>query len=161
MNNTDRLKRRLKLLSQLEACESLDISALYMRLGVLKEIAFTLLDEVEALENLRPIDIKHGINLYEEVQRFEVDLIVRALERTGGNQTRAAQLLGLNLTTLHSKLKRHNISPHTIANSAADHDRLHDNAHSSFRTSIDATAAEDEQTNRVHTESLLAVVGGS
>lgn len=114
MNNTDRLKRRLRLLDQLDASESLDISAFCLRLGVLREIAHTLLDEVEALENVRSVDIKHGIDLRDEVRRFEVDLIVRTLERTGGNQTRAAHLLGLNLTTLHSKLKRHNISPQLI-----------------------------------------------
>jgi DNA-binding NtrC family response regulator len=43
------------------------------------------------------------------VQRFEVDLICSALTRTAGNQTRAARLLGVNLTTLNSKIKRYKI----------------------------------------------------
>ncbi len=127
-----------------------------MRLGVLKEVAHTLLDEVEALENLRPISIKHGINLYEEVQRFEVDLIVRALERTGGNQTHAACLLGLNLTTLHSKLKRHNISPHTIADSMPDHDYSHESARPS---PLQQRADKNHEASCRESEGLLAASG--
>jgi DNA-binding NtrC family response regulator len=43
------------------------------------------------------------------VRKFEVDLIRRALEQTGGHQSRAARLLGLNATTLNSKIKTYNI----------------------------------------------------
>lgn len=55
------------------------------------------------------IDISRGVNFYEEVKRFEIDLIRRALEQTGGHQSRAARLLGLNATTLNSKIKTYNI----------------------------------------------------
>ena len=51
------------------------------------------------------IDIARGVNFYDEVKRFEIDLIRRALEQTGGHQSRAARLLGLNATTLNSKIK--------------------------------------------------------
>ena len=57
------------------------------------------------------IDIARGINFYDEVKRFEIDLIRRALEQTGGHQSRAARLLGLNATTLNSKIKSYNIEP--------------------------------------------------
>lgn len=57
------------------------------------------------------IDISRGVNFYEEVRRFETDLIQRALEQTGGHQSRAARLLGLNATTLNSKIKSYNIIP--------------------------------------------------
>jgi DNA-binding NtrC family response regulator len=57
------------------------------------------------------IDISRGINFYEEVRRFEIDLIHRALDQTGGHQSRAARLLGLNATTLNSKIKSYNIMP--------------------------------------------------
>ena len=57
------------------------------------------------------IDIARGVNFYEEVKRFEIDLIRRALEQTAGHQSRAAQLLGLNATTLNSKIKAYNIVP--------------------------------------------------
>jgi len=55
------------------------------------------------------IDLSRGINFYDEVRRFEIDLIRRALDQTGGHQSRAARLLGLNATTLNSKIKTYNI----------------------------------------------------
>ena len=59
------------------------------------------------------IDISRGANFYDEVRRFETDLIRRALDQTGGHQSRAARLLGLNATTLNSKIKSYNIIPRT------------------------------------------------
>ncbi|MBC7910846.1 MAG: sigma-54-dependent Fis family transcriptional regulator [Pyrinomonadaceae bacterium] len=56
-------------------------------------------------------DIGRGVNFYDEVRRFEIDLIRRALEQTGGHQSRAARLLGMNATTLNSKIKTYNIDP--------------------------------------------------
>jgi DNA-binding NtrC family response regulator len=55
------------------------------------------------------IDLAHGISFYDEVSRFEIELIRQALELTGGHQSRAAKLLGLNNTTLNSKIKSYNI----------------------------------------------------
>jgi two-component system response regulator AtoC len=55
-------------------------------------------------------DIGRGVNFYDEVRRFEIDLIRRALVQTGGHQSRAARLLGMNATTLNSKIKTYNIS---------------------------------------------------
>src|SRR5215213_1880439 len=55
------------------------------------------------------IDISRGVNFYDEVRKFEIDLIRRALEQTGGHQSRAARLLGLNATTLNSKIKTNSI----------------------------------------------------
>src|SRR6476659_7184684 len=55
-------------------------------------------------------DIGRGINFYEEVRRFEIHLIRRALEQTGVHQSRAARLLGMNATTLNSKIKTYNIN---------------------------------------------------
>jgi DNA-binding NtrC family response regulator len=59
------------------------------------------------------IDISRGVNFYDEVRRFETDLIRRSLDQTGGHQSRAARLLGLNATTLNSKIKSYNIQPRT------------------------------------------------
>jgi DNA-binding NtrC family response regulator len=56
-------------------------------------------------------EIGRGINFYDEVRRFEIDLIRRALEQTSGHQSRAARLLGMNATTLNSKIKTYNIDP--------------------------------------------------
>jgi DNA-binding NtrC family response regulator len=55
------------------------------------------------------VDVGRGIDFYDEVRRFEVDLIRRALEQTDGHQSRAARLLGMNATTLNSKIKTYNI----------------------------------------------------
>ena len=55
------------------------------------------------------IDIARGINFYDEVRDFEIDMIRRALDQTAGHQSRAARLLGLNATTLNSKIKSYNI----------------------------------------------------
>src|SRR5437868_10486062 len=55
------------------------------------------------------LDVSRGVNFYDEVRRFEIDLIRRALDRTGGHQSRAARLLGMNATTLNSKIKTYNI----------------------------------------------------
>jgi DNA-binding NtrC family response regulator len=57
------------------------------------------------------IDMSRGVSFYDEVRRFEIDLIRRALDQTGGHQSRAARLLGLNATTLNSKIKTYNIPP--------------------------------------------------
>jgi len=57
------------------------------------------------------IDLSRGVNFYDKVRHFEIDLIRRALDQTGGHQSRAARLLGLNATTLNSKIKSYNIFP--------------------------------------------------
>jgi len=79
------------------------------------ELADALLAEAEALARdrdfteeatrLKPLDILGGIDFYDEVQRFETHLIKMALAETGGNQSRAAKLLGIKATTLNSKIK--------------------------------------------------------
>jgi len=79
------------------------------RLNTLRDVAVRLLREVESLRLTEPIEINRRVRLYDEVQRFETDLILSALSRTAGNQTRAAQLLGVKLTTLNSKIKRYKI----------------------------------------------------
>jgi transcriptional regulator with GAF, ATPase, and Fis domain len=79
------------------------------RLGALRDVALTLLREVESLRLTEPVNLNRRVRLCDEVQRFEVDLICSALSRTAGNQTRAARLLGIKLTTLNSKIKRYKI----------------------------------------------------
>ncbi len=71
------------------------------------ELAFQMMQKAEGTS--ASIDIGRGVNFYDEVRRFEIDLIRRALDQTGGHQSRAARLLGLNATTLNSKIKTYNI----------------------------------------------------
>jgi len=54
----------------------------------------------------RPSLPPEGIDLKKTLAEFESSLIDQALERTGGNRNAAAQLLGLNRTTLVEKLRR-------------------------------------------------------
>ncbi|HVS80280.1 MAG TPA: helix-turn-helix domain-containing protein [Pyrinomonadaceae bacterium] len=80
------------------------------RVEMLREAALTVLREVESLRSARLARVDGSVRLCDEVQRFEIDLIRSALDRTGGNQLRAARLLGVKPTTLNAKLKRYKIS---------------------------------------------------
>jgi DNA-binding NtrC family response regulator len=71
------------------------------------ELALEMMKDTEGFSG--DIDISRGVNFYDEVKKFEIDLIRRALDQTGGHQSRAARLLGLNATTLNSKIKTYNI----------------------------------------------------
>jgi DNA-binding NtrC family response regulator len=51
-----------------------------------------------------------GLAFNDVVDRFETDLIRQALEQTHWNKNRAAQLLGLNRTTLIEKIKKKRLS---------------------------------------------------
>lgn len=51
-----------------------------------------------------------GIELTEEVERFERMLLCEALKQCHGVQSKAAQLLGLKLTTLNTKIARYGIN---------------------------------------------------
>ena len=78
------------------------------RLDSLREIALSLLTELETFG--RAATAANGrIRLDDEVKRFEIDLIRAALDRTRGNQSRAARILGVRKTTLNAKIKRYQI----------------------------------------------------
>src|SRR5256885_11172487 len=78
------------------------------RLDALRDVALTLLSALDSLRSTHPVR-DQSLKLQDEVQRFETDLIRTALERTGGNQARAARLLGVKHTTLNAKIKRYSI----------------------------------------------------
>lgn len=73
------------------------------------ELAMEMMASADGISH--DIDIAHGVNFYDEVKKFEIDLIRRSLDQTAGHQSRAARLLGLNATTLNSKIKTYNIRP--------------------------------------------------
>jgi DNA-binding NtrC family response regulator len=79
------------------------------RIASLKVLVFTVLSEIESLENRLEISEASAFNLQEEVHRFEAALIRIALSKTGGRQRRAARLLGTKVTTLNTKIKRYGI----------------------------------------------------
>jgi DNA-binding protein Fis len=89
------------------------------RVQRLADLAHTLLREAEALaadktfteetNKLRTLNIAEGIDFYDEVKQFEINLIKLALERTGRNQAAAARLLHIKPTTLNFKIKLYGI----------------------------------------------------
>lgn len=90
------------------------------RLKIIRDLASELLDHSQALKHegemadtsatIVTLDTNSTIDFYEEVRRFEVGLIKRALELVGGSQVRAAQLLGLETTTLNYKVKTYGLA---------------------------------------------------
>lgn len=85
------------------------------RLNSLKRTAAAMLHEIDLLNHetvltqisstIDNLETNGSANFFEEVRRFEMELIGRALDLTGGNQARAARLLGLSATTLNYKIK--------------------------------------------------------
>jgi transcriptional regulator with PAS, ATPase and Fis domain len=85
-------------------------------IATMKELVLRLLCELQCIAEVNTLNIGDGLDFYDEVSRFEIDLIRRALLRTGGHQVQAAKLLNLKVTTLNSKIKHYNISPSGFAN---------------------------------------------
>ena len=89
------------------------------RLDNIRDMASALLEEAESLDHenalaeasvaIDRLNLRSGVNFFEEVRRFEMTLIRRALELTGGNQARAARILGLGTTTLNYKIKSYDM----------------------------------------------------
>ena|SRR5579883_3077051 len=75
-------------------------------LGELNRLISQVLLELQSLQSCPSDEVEAGLDYYREVEKFETGLIKRALIFAGGNQARAAKLLGLNHTTLHAKIKR-------------------------------------------------------
>jgi transcriptional regulator with GAF, ATPase, and Fis domain len=111
MNSTSTWKRDDLELIETDTPESDKESATSpSNLTTLKELTLRLLREVQAFGDTRSPSIQDGIDFYDEVSRFEIDLIKRALLQTGGHQGRAAKILNLKITTLNSKIKHYNIT---------------------------------------------------
>lgn len=98
---------------ELESVASADETAAASTSGnsisTLRELVLRLLCEVQSINEVNTVTIENGFDFYEEVSRFEIELINRALLQTGGHQVRAAKLLNLKVTTLNSKIKHYNI----------------------------------------------------
>jgi DNA-binding NtrC family response regulator len=91
------------------------------RVQGLKDLALTLLREAQALEGdvlmselampqgTRQFDFENGIKLDDAVRQYESNIIRQALLITGGNQAKAARLLGIKPNTLNYKVKLYNL----------------------------------------------------
>lgn len=80
------------------------------KITTVKQLAIKLLREVQSIREVEVRSLSTGVDFYEEVSRFEIDLIKCALLQTAGHQRQAAKLLNLKVTTLNSKIKHYNIS---------------------------------------------------
>ena len=116
------LKNKLLALERIDSINTSDARLLNLKLELLKDVALQIVEEIESYDSLRTVNLSRGISLPDELRGFESHLIQSALERTGGHQTKAAQLLGINLTTLHNKLKRLNISPEPVVEAPILHE---------------------------------------
>jgi DNA-binding protein Fis len=76
---------------------------------ILKSVAQALLREAQLSLIEHASSGKDSLAFFDEVRRFEINLIERALLQTGGSQVRAASLLGMKKSTLHSKVKVYKI----------------------------------------------------
>ena len=95
-------------------------SELERRVQQLTLLAQALASEIEALQRElsddrgweRQIDFDNdGIDFYDEVERYEIELIKSALDKCRGNQSQAARLLHLKSTTLNAKMKHYALIP--------------------------------------------------
>jgi DNA-binding NtrC family response regulator len=104
-----------------ETYERTDRLAESIRLKLLKVLTLTLLRELEGVgvDRTRSSD---KFDLQVEVQHFEAELIRSALIMTGGRQRRAAKLLGMKVTTLHSKIRRYGLTEVPNSESASGHE---------------------------------------
>jgi hypothetical protein len=93
------------------------------RIEALKTLLLALMGEIESLRGTDAADGKGGLNLSEEVRRYEADLIRCALIRTGGRQRQAAHLLQTKVATLNAKVKRYGLDADELVALTSSHRR--------------------------------------
>jgi hypothetical protein len=94
-----------------------------IRIISLKILAVALMSRIESLDSGFGAHQADQLNLQCEVNRFEAELIRKALIETSGRQRPAAKLLGVKVSTLHTKIKRHGIrlnDPAVVEDSSAE-----------------------------------------
>ena len=95
-----------------------ELENLVERLVVVASQRIVVMDDLPAHLRTEVVDLDHatldlppaGVDLRVFLTQLEERLIAQALERTGGNKHRAAELLGMNRTTLVEKLRRKNVA---------------------------------------------------
>jgi DNA-binding NtrC family response regulator len=95
-----------------------ELENLIERLVVVAAGRMVMIEDLPASLRTSVIDLESGtlelpasgVDLRTLLLQLEEKLIGQALERTGGNKNRAAELLGLNRTTLVEKLRRRNVA---------------------------------------------------
>ena len=86
------------------------------RVSRLQTLARTLLKELELAEREQVgSETRSEVDFYEEVKRFEIALITKALTHSRGHQLEAARLIRLNPSTLNAKIKQYGIQVNTFS----------------------------------------------
>ena len=110
----------MKLLKYVNDPNTHTASELEHRVQQLTHLAKALASEVETLQLELATDRNRdklvefdnqGIDFYQEIERYEIELIKSALNRCNGNQTKAARLLRMKSTTLNAKMKHYGLNP--------------------------------------------------
>ena len=110
----------MKLLKYVNDANTHNPSELEYRVQQLTLLAKALASEIETLQaelssdhNLdMPVEIdEQGVDFYNEIERYEIELIKSALNHCGGNQSQAARLLHMKSTTLNAKMKHYGLNP--------------------------------------------------
>ena len=106
--------RAVASVSEADIAADLRELAFNSELEWLREVALVVLN---GLKSFQPVGNQDDtkLNFKEQVAEFESRLILAALIRTGGNQRRAARELGIKVTTLNAKIKRHGIEVTSLA----------------------------------------------
>ena len=79
------------------------------RMSIVKQLLNKLLEELETVNESEKVNFTDDFNLYDQIKKYEIDMIRHALYLTNNNQRVAARMLGINYTTLNSKVKRYGI----------------------------------------------------
>jgi transcriptional regulator with PAS, ATPase and Fis domain len=95
-----------------------ELENLVERLVVVASCRMVVMNDLPAHLRTEVVDLEHasldlppsGVDLRVFLTQLEERLIAQALARTGGNKNRAAELLGMNRTTLVEKLRRRNVA---------------------------------------------------
>jgi len=82
------------------------------KLSCLTVLTRALLRQIEELHN--DSELHKHFDLKLRVQKFEEELIRKALAVTRGRQRAAARLLGTKTTTLHNKIRRYKVAVEQI-----------------------------------------------
>ena len=97
-----------------ELMHTIERAVLLKRAGQLRAGDFDRLNRVARGKSPAPAAAEplpeDGLDLRRAMDKVERSLISQALEKTSGNRTEAAALLGLNRTTLVEKIRKHNAS---------------------------------------------------
>ena len=100
----------LEFVSALQPNDKQELAPALNKITTLRELTLRLLREVQSIGEVHTLSFESDFDFYDEVSRFEVYLIQRALLQTQGHQGHAARLLNLKVTTLNSKIKHYKIS---------------------------------------------------